>query len=405
MFGEWSLSFARGAIRLRLLCPRGGLDGNPVMLMLRLFHLPEIFVLLGALLALALTLSRARAANCAATEPGGRKGWGRGPLHRAPNSPPGSASTAEGMAPPTAEDLLRDFSASLLHLQDEERRRIARELHDTTAQTLGALAMNLERLQFLVRDSEAGTLITESKKLVEQVTAEVRTTSYLLHPPILDDLGLEYVLPWFTEGFSKRSGVSVQLKIQPALGRLPQEIELALFRIAQEALTNVYRHSGSRTVMVSLLQDARSVTLAVQDHGCGLPPGVLQSAQGRGGSLGVGIAGMQERVRQLGGHLTLSSNRGTCVQAVLPLNRVLVTVANDRLRPLENAAVAAAVRQQAGSGLAYEVAVAASSAGRADSSPRLQAAAGSSRRQNEGDKPLPQKGTQVPSGKPLKPVS
>jgi len=221
-----------------------------------------------------------------------------------------------------AEDSLRHLSGRLLQLQDEERRRIARELHDSTTQMLGALAISLAQAEKLAQRTRSGTLkshLQDSSQYLERVTADIRTISHLLHPPVLDELGLEYVLPWYVAAFSRRSGIAVDLQVQPDLGRLPQEVELALFRITQEALTNVHRHSGSSTAHVGLKRDAETATLRIEDQGRGVPPGVLDPT-GKGiANLGIGIAGMRERVRQLGGRLTIAGAGGTTIEVVLAL--------------------------------------------------------------------------------------
>src|SRR6267143_3688278 len=203
---------------------------------------------------------------------------------------------------------LEQANEALLHVQDEERQRIARELHDSTVQILGAVAINLEKVQQLVPDGDpvkVRKLLADGSELVERATTELRTISHLLHPPILDDLGLEGVLPWYAAGFSSRSGIQVKMDVPPDLGRLPHELELTLFRIVQEALTNIHRHSGSPTAEISVFRDAHQVTLQVMDHGGGIPPGVLESAPNATTAVGVGIAGMRERVRQLGGRLEI----------------------------------------------------------------------------------------------------
>ena len=227
-----------------------------------------------------------------------------------------------------AEDSYRDLSGRLLRLQDDERRRIARELHDSTAQMLGALSINMDRSLALVQAGETPALervLVESGQFVEEVTQEIRTVSYLLHPPMLDDLGLEYVLPWYAAGFSQRSGIATDLRIQPGLGRLPSEVELTLFRIVQEALANVHRHSGSATVAISLRRGADTAVLEVRDHGSGLPQAVIDAVAGSNASapVGVGIAGMRERVRQLKGRMEMSSDRdGTTLRTTLPVTGV-----------------------------------------------------------------------------------
>jgi signal transduction histidine kinase len=229
----------------------------------------------------------------------------------------------------TAE--VHELSGRLLQSQDEERRRIARELHDSTTQVLAGVAFYLDKANSLATKEsrravegdgrELQEALDESTKFLEQAAGEVRTISYLLHPPMLDDLGLDYVVRWFAAGFSQRSGVAVELDLQPNLGRFPGQLELALFRIVQEALTNVHRHSGSATAEIRIVRDHRRITLEVSDQGCGMPDGAMDVAGSRVAALGVGIRGMRERVRQLGGVLTIESSRnlGTTVRAVLPV--------------------------------------------------------------------------------------
>jgi len=222
-----------------------------------------------------------------------------------------------------AEESLQELSGRLLQLRDEEQRRIARELHDSTVQIMGALAIDLERLEKVISAGDtrkAPQLLADSSDLVERATTELRTISYLLHPPILDDLGLEGVLPWYAAGFSSRSGIKVNVKLQSNLRRLTHELELALFRIVQECLTNIHRHSGSPTAEITVSCDPHHVTLQIVDHGKGIPPGTLEQTGHPSALVGVGIAGMRERVRQLGGQLRIvSSNTGTTLTADLPI--------------------------------------------------------------------------------------
>jgi signal transduction histidine kinase len=217
------------------------------------------------------------------------------------------------------------LSGRILQLQDAERRHIARELHDSTAQVLAGAAFSLEKSKSLVvkqATTAEGLIqaIDDSAKMVEQATTEVRTISYLLHPPMLEDLGLLEVVRWFADGFSRRSGIAVSLDLQPDVGRLSREMELALFRIVQESLTNVHRHSGSRTARIALARTGHTVRMAVTDSGRGF----ADSTSSRAGlsALGVGIRGMEERVRQLGGTLSVISSlgHGTQVEAVLPIH-------------------------------------------------------------------------------------
>jgi signal transduction histidine kinase len=222
-----------------------------------------------------------------------------------------------------AEQSLRYLTGRLLQMRDEEQRRLARELHDSTAQIVAALAINLERLQEAVaigNSSKACALVAQSSDLAEQATADLRTISHLLHPPILDDLGLEGALPWYTGGFSNRSGISVCLEIQPDLGRFSEEVELTIFRIVQETLTNVYKHSGSSTAHISLLRERDELTLRICDYGRGFPSEIIASSGNSRATVGVGIAGMRERVRQMKGKLEFASGvSGTCITVVLPI--------------------------------------------------------------------------------------
>jgi len=218
---------------------------------------------------------------------------------------------------------LEHANQALLRVQDQERRRIARELHDSTVQIMGALAIDLEKIQQLVPGGDSvkvRKLLADGSELVERATAELRTISYLLHPPILDDLGLEGVLPWYAAGFSNRSGIKVKVEVQSNLGRLPHELELALFRIVQEGLTNIHRHSGSPTAEITVFREAQQVTLQIADHGRGISAGVLEPSDHAREVVGVGIAGMRERVRQLGGQLQIESgDKGTLLRAALPV--------------------------------------------------------------------------------------
>ncbi len=216
---------------------------------------------------------------------------------------------------------LRNLSAHLLRLQDDERRKLARELHDSTAQELAGLAMNLAvAVQGSGRMSaRARKALLTSQRLAEHCAAEIRTLSYLLHPPLLDESGLGSALRWLADGFTARSGIDLQVELTPEPVRVGADRETTLFRIAQEALANVHRHSGSSSAIVRLSRTRSQVTLEVQDHGRGMP---RRQDEPDGGlqRLGVGITGMRERVRQLGGWLEIQSGpAGTTVRAVLPL--------------------------------------------------------------------------------------
>jgi signal transduction histidine kinase len=220
-----------------------------------------------------------------------------------------------------AEKMLRDLSSRLLRIQDEERQRIARELHDSTAQSLAALGMNLAVAgrSRETMSAQAQAALDESVSLAQVCSQEIRSMSYLLHPPLLKEVGLPAALRWCAEGFSQRSGIAVDLDMPEDFGRLPIEVENALFRIVQECLTNVQRHSGSSTAEIELLRKPRWVGLKVRDHGRGMPEGILGEQAGVQ-SLGVGLLGMRERVRQLGGQIRiLPGGTGATIQVDIPV--------------------------------------------------------------------------------------
>lgn len=223
-----------------------------------------------------------------------------------------------------SEDMLRNLSGRLLQLQDEERRRISRDLHDVTGQKLALLSMDLSgilRRKGVAEDEEANRLLMESLALSNDVNKEIRTLSYVLHPPLLDELGLPSAVEWFTQGFENRTGIRVSVDFPARFGRLAPDAEVALFRIIQESLTNVHRYSGSATAYVRASSDHEQVRLEIGDFGKGLGkeskiPGPTPVAP-----LGVGIQGMKERVRQLSGTLEITSKpgNGTLVTAILPV--------------------------------------------------------------------------------------
>ncbi len=217
---------------------------------------------------------------------------------------------------------LRQLTANLLSIQDEEQRRIARELHDGAAQNLAAVAMNLSLLmdsQASAREPQSRRILSESLALVQQCVRELRNLSYLLHPPLLDDLGLAAALKSYVEGFSQRSGIRVTLEIPPDLKRLSPEVETALFRITQEGLANVHRHSGSPRARIRITLAPTEVRLEVEDEGKGQVP-LGNNGNGNGARFGVGIPGMRERAQQLGGRMEIKSDsRGTVVTVTLPL--------------------------------------------------------------------------------------
>jgi PAS domain S-box-containing protein len=228
------------------------------------------------------------------------------------------------------EQALRQLAGRLLKMQDEERRRIARDLHDSTAQNLLGAILGIRRARRLDRGmpDEAKRVLEESHDLIRQTEREVRTTCYLLHPPMLDEAGLPAAVRWYVEGFAKRSRIKVDIDIAAELSerRLPQDVEIALFRVVQEALTNVRRHSGSKKARLSLMRSNDDVSLTIEDDGRGMTGVALAFAAGKphGGiaGLGLGIAGMSERLRQLGGSLHVhSQSRGVRVTAIVPDDR------------------------------------------------------------------------------------
>lgn len=223
------------------------------------------------------------------------------------------------------EASLHTLSGRLLRLQDEERRRIARDLHDITGQELAVVVMSLSHLARTLQDPsvDAEKQITESVEIVRKVEQEIRTLSYLLHPPLLDELGLVSALKWYVEGFNKRTGLDVDIVVPANFKRLLPEKETALFRVVQEGLTNVLRHSGSKRARIELSVSPREVQICVADEGKGVSAETLRKLNGRKEILGVGIPGIRERLRQFGGTLEIhSSRRGTILVAVVPVERL-----------------------------------------------------------------------------------
>ena len=222
-----------------------------------------------------------------------------------------------------AEERLRHLSARLITLQDEERRHIARDLHDTTGQTLAATKMILATLQRAgAAVPEVSRLADELNVLIDEASKEIRTTSYLLHPPLLDESGIASAAQWFVEGFAKRSGIAVHCDIPDGMGRLSRNWELALFRVLQECLTNIHRYSQASTAGVRLRLDDGKLMFEVTDNGRGIAEDRLRQLHGSDGNAGVGIAGMRERIRELGGQFKMDSGKnGTIVSVVIPLSK------------------------------------------------------------------------------------
>ena len=218
-----------------------------------------------------------------------------------------------------AELAQRTLSAKVLTLQDEERRKFARELHDSVGQHLAAVKMAISVLQ---KKYPSDTALQDCIKLLDDSISETRTISHLLHPPLLDEAGLNSASRWFVEGFGKRSGIDVNLDIHDGAGRLPEATELVLFRVLQESLTNVHRHSGAKRADVSLQTVGGQVILRVRDYGKGMPAAVVQSLREDGSGGGVGLAGMTERIREIGGKLEINSGAsGTEIVVRLPVRK------------------------------------------------------------------------------------
>lgn len=217
-----------------------------------------------------------------------------------------------------AEEALRKLSGRLLGIQDQERRRIARELHDSLGQYLAGMKIAIDMLRVRLIDDP---LLNECADILEKAIAETRTLSHLLHPPLLDEAGFASAASWFVTGFSQRSGIPVSIDMPPDLPRLPQAIEIALFRVLQESLTNVHRHSRARSAEIAVEADAEQITIEVRDHGRGMPAFVLEQIDTQGSRLGVGLAGMRERIHELGGTFEVTSDdHGTTVRATIPLS-------------------------------------------------------------------------------------
>jgi len=217
------------------------------------------------------------------------------------------------------ESFLRQLSRELMQLQENEKRRIARELHDATSQELALLSMNLSKLQRKLpqENAEVMELVANIREIARQCTQKIRSASYLLHPPLLQEAGLVPAISWLAEGFAERTGIAVNVRISSTLGRLADVAELAIFRVVQESLSNVLRHSTSSAVDIRLSRNVKAIRLRVENHASEAP---AQGFNGDGQHHGVGIAGMRERLKELGGHLDVHpAARGMTVIASLPV--------------------------------------------------------------------------------------
>src|SRR5580704_13936846 len=215
-----------------------------------------------------------------------------------------------------SEESLRHLTGRLLQVQDAERRKFSRELHDSLGQYLAGAKMNLEIFAAQRRDAS----LPEAIQLLDQAIAETRTISHLLHPPLLDEAGLSSAAKWYVEGFAQRSGIEVKIDLPQDVGSLPKPVALGLFRVLQESLTNIHRHSGSTRAEVSLELLPDRVLLNIRDYGKGIAPEVLTAIRTKGMNSGVGLAGMRERMRDLGGQLSIQSRApGIMISANIPL--------------------------------------------------------------------------------------
>jgi signal transduction histidine kinase len=216
-----------------------------------------------------------------------------------------------------SEESMRRLTVRLLQLQDEERRKFSRELHDSLGQYLAGVRMNLDMFS---NNQPQDKLFVEAIYLLDQAIAETRTISHLLHPPLLDEAGFASAAKWYVEGFAQRSGIEVKADLPDGIDRLPKPIELGLFRVLQESLTNIHRHSGSPRAEIALRVLPRKVILDVRDYGRGVPEELLKVFRANGTNTGVGLAGMRERIRELGGQLDIKSTAtGTLISATMPL--------------------------------------------------------------------------------------
>jgi signal transduction histidine kinase len=217
-------------------------------------------------------------------------------------------------------------------LQDEERRKIARDLHDSTGQALVVLVAKLEQLRYLIPSSnrKARKLLSESQASADQCIREIRTLAYVLHPPMLDEAGLEDAIRNYVEGFADRSGIKVKLDFSGDLGRLPRDMELPLFRVVQESLTNVQRHSGSRKARIRIERDPKCITLEVSDEGRKASGNRRNRGREFLSKTGVGIPSMDERVKQIGGRMEIKfGGKGTTVRVTVPVNEEISKKTSD----------------------------------------------------------------------------
>lgn len=224
---------------------------------------------------------------------------------------------AELRARRLAEVSLRELTARVLQIQDDERRRVSRELHDSIGQYLAAVKISLSMLFGTMPGNAA---LADAIDLVDKATAETRTISYLLHPPLLDEVGLPSAVRWYVEGVARRSGFQVEMDFAASVGRLPRPVEIALFRVIQEALTNIHRHAETDRAVIKIERSQDGISLRIRDFGKGMSPPELERIRENSGPTGVGLAGMRERIAQLGGRFEIHSDgQGTLLSVLVPV--------------------------------------------------------------------------------------
>jgi PAS domain S-box-containing protein len=244
-----------------------------------------------------------------------------------------------------SEESLRRLSQHLLRTQDEERKRIGRDLHDSLGQCLAILKINLDSLQLALPASQAKAIsqIDQCLHLTDEAIREVRTIAYVLYPPMLEELGLNSAISWYLEGFASRSEIKITFDAAPELERLERPVELVLFRVLQESLANVHRHSGSATAHIRLFQENGSAVLEVEDEGKGFPDAMLDlDSDELASSFGVGLRGMSERLRDLGGtiELKLAKKQGAIVRAEIPQREQKSALENLEITPKKHESAA-----------------------------------------------------------------
>lgn len=239
-----------------------------------------------------------------------------------------------------AEKSVRRLSAHILGAQDAERRRLARELHDGVGQLFAGIKMEMDMLKKESPSQAAPEVVDNCQRMAEQGLSETRTLSYLLHPPMLDELGFQHAAKWYVEGFSNRSKIAVRLKVSEPFQRLPKQVELVLFRVIQEALGNIHRHSGSKEAEINVAEQSDVVRISIRDFGKGIPEEMLRNIERTSSGAGVGLGGMRERIAELDGRFSIESGSGgTILHISIPLPLPEESAANGDSRPQANAAM------------------------------------------------------------------